>query len=98
METDGRWQNETPYKEQLELLWHRFEGSLVRHAYNAESQAIGEMCWNVLEKWQRQRMDKREAEDFAEEHGRLEVDHRASRRTGSGHLVVCMPSLPQIPA
>ena len=31
-------------------------------------------------------------------HGLLEADHRASRRRGRDHFVVCMPSLPPISA
>ena len=37
--TDGRWQHEKPYKEELELLRHstdlRFGGLLTRQAFNA---------------------------------------------------------------
>ena len=32
----------------------------------------------------------------AGEHGHLEPDHRASRRTGRGHIVVGVPSLPSV--
>ena len=39
--TDGKWQHETPYKGELELLRHsndlRFEAVLMRQAYNTEN-------------------------------------------------------------
>ena len=98
--TDGRWQHEVPYKEELELLRHssdlRFEDVLMGQAYNAEKS--GDWA-NHLEqihgKWQARRLDKCEGEVEQEDegnvkdilrkrHGLLDSDHRASRRSGSG--------------
>ena len=51
-------------------------------------------CFSVVE----QEDEGREsiAQDILREHGPLEADHRTSGRTGSGPLVVCVPSLSQI--
>ena len=49
--TDGRWQHETPYKEEFELLRHctdmRFEGVPMRQAYHTGKSA-GD-CANYME-------------------------------------------------
>ena len=57
--TDGRWQHETPYKEELELLRHsndlRFGGVLMRQAYNAvKSGAWANYLEVFLGKWHAQ--------------------------------------------
>ena len=67
LQTDGRWQHETPYKEKIELLRHsndlRFEGVLMRQAYNAgKSGGWANYIDKFLGKKQAERMDKCEGE------------------------------------
>ena len=52
--TDGRWQHETPYKEELQLVRHstdlRFEGAQMRQAYNAgEVKRLGKLLGSIAE-------------------------------------------------
>ena len=65
--TDGRWQHESLYKEELELLRHsidlRFEGSRMRQAYNVEKSGDWAHCLEKhLGKWQAQHVDECEGE------------------------------------
>ena len=65
--TDGDWQQEASYNEEVELGWHssdlRFEGILMRRADDAEKSGDWEHCLEVfLGNGKAHRMDKCEGE------------------------------------
>ena len=103
--TGGRWQHETPYKEELELGRHSnylcFEGVLIRRADYAGKSGD---CVIYLEQFLGNgKLGMWASTEYCtgyveEEHGLREADHCTSLRTGRDHFVVRVSSLSLFPA
>ena len=105
VEESGSWKNESPYKEELELLRIssdlRLDGTLMRQAFKASKAGdwvdkrdvacLSQARWSM-------RTEEHCAVGSAEEHGLPEVNLCASRRTRRCYTVVRMPTLSSLPA